>query len=356
MSFAGFKKQLNKTSQFLSEKVGGNKGSELEDDIVDLGRKLDVVNECVEGMQTKTKEYLQPNPTARTKMAMQSSYQKARGQVAAVKYPQPEFNLAEVFSKFGGGLNDMSAYALSLSDLGSSFNELSEAKDGMEINVSQNFLEPLFEMQQKELKEIAHHRKKLEGRRLDFDYKKNKGDRVTLEELEAAENKFLESKQLCINSMSNFMDNDVEHISQLLHFAESIRDYHKECGNILDSLTQSLSSKLTEAASQPRMERRDVMSIRDSSSVNSYDGISAPSTPPKQSPKKGSVVISSPVMQKPAARALYEFDAENEGELSFPEGAIINLTSRIDENWLEGSCNGRNGYFPESFVEIIVPL
>lgn len=40
----------------------------------------------------------------------------------------------------------------------------------------------------------------------------------------------------------------------------------------------------------------------------------------------------------------------------FQENDIIQLLDRVDENWYEGSVNGRTGYFPQSYVQIITPL
>ncbi len=56
------------------------------------------------------------------------------------------------------------------------------------------------------------------------------------------------------------------------------------------------------------------------------------------------------------ASALYQFDAENENELSFQAGDVITLLSQLDENWYEGELNGATGIFPTSYVEIMTPL
>lgn len=54
-------------------------------------------------------------------------------------------------------------------------------------------------------------------------------------------------------------------------------------------------------------------------------------------------------------RALYEYSAIAEEEISFPEGAIIRLLRKddngIDDGWWEGEYMGKRGVFPSIVVE-----
>uniref|UniRef100_A0A8D3DDB7 BAR domain-containing protein n=1 Tax=Scophthalmus maximus TaxID=52904 RepID=A0A8D3DDB7_SCOMX len=62
MSVAGLKKQFHKASQLLSEKISGAEGTKLDEDFLEMERKIEVTNKSVFDLLSKTTEYLQPNP------------------------------------------------------------------------------------------------------------------------------------------------------------------------------------------------------------------------------------------------------------------------------------------------------
>uniref|UniRef100_A0A0P6FDA1 Endophilin-A n=1 Tax=Daphnia magna TaxID=35525 RepID=A0A0P6FDA1_9CRUS len=390
MAFAGLKKQINKANQYVTEKMGAAEGTKMDDDFVEMERKTDVTYELVEELQMKTKEFLQPNPTARAKMAAVKGISKLSGQAKAATYPQPEGTLGETMLVYGRKLGEESVFGAALIESGETMKQLADVKYALDDNVKQNFLEPLHHLQSKDLKEVLHHRKKLHGRRLDFDCKKRKqtkggtGSSVTEDEIRQAEEKFAESLHLAQMGMHNILDNDVEQIAQLAFFAEGLLEYHKQCTDILKVLTETLHDKRNEAASKPRKEfipktLADLpMSMggemisstgrtTPSSLTEGLNGMNNAKTPsavsPGSAPGWDPFGQNAPVPQgrtnsrpQPSATAVYDFDPENPGELGFKEGDCITLTSRIDENWFEGSLNGKTGFFPVNYVHVTVPL
>uniref|UniRef100_A0A182SE31 BAR domain-containing protein n=1 Tax=Anopheles maculatus TaxID=74869 RepID=A0A182SE31_9DIPT len=117
MAFAGLKKQINKANQvtcfgsrYVTEKMGGAEGTKLDLDFMEMERKTDVTVELVEELQAKTKEYLQPNPTARAKMAAVKGISKLSGQAKSNTYPQPEGILADCMLTYGKKLGEDSIF------------------------------------------------------------------------------------------------------------------------------------------------------------------------------------------------------------------------------------------------------
>ncbi|KAM3938380.1 endophilin-A1 [Leptodactylus fuscus] len=351
MSVAGLKKQFHKATQKVSEKVGGAEGTKLDEDFKEMERKVDVTSRAVMEIMTKSIEYLQPNPASRAKLSMINTMSKIRGQEKGPGYPQAEALLAEAMLKYGREIGDESNFGPALADVGEAMRELSDIKDSLDIEVKQNFIDPLQNLHDKDLKEIQHHLKKLEGRRLDFDYKKKRQGKITDDEIRQALEKFDESKEIAESSMFNLLEMDIEQVSQLSALVQAQLEYHKQAVQILQQVSVKLEQRIRDASIQPRREYqpkpRMSLELTLPSENNQHNGGISLATTPKPSGAP---------MDQPCCRALYDFDPENEGELGFKEGDIITLTNQIDENWYEGMLHGQSGFFPINYVEILVPL
>nr|XP_046263622.1 endophilin-A2-like isoform X2 [Scatophagus argus] len=360
MSVAGFKKQFYKASQMVSEKVGGAEGTKLDEDFKDLERKADITSKAVVEVIGKTSEYLQPNPATRAKLSMLNTVSKIRGQVKSPGYPQPEGLLGECMTKYGRDMGEDTNFGGALTDFGESMKRLAEVKDSLDIDVKQNFIDPLQAVVEKDIKDIQHHLKKLEGRRLDYDYKKKRQGKIQEEEIRQALEKFHESKELAESSMHNLLETDVEQVSQLSSFVESLVQYHRQALQIFEDLSDKLRERVNDAQSRPRREYTpkprpafDYGEVEDSNGGYSPAAASPPAYSPGPSFQRSSFK-SRP--SEPCCKALYDFEPENDGELGFREGDVITLVSQIDENWYEGSLRGKSGYFPNNYVEVMVPL
>eukprot|EP00126_Sphaerothecum_destruens_P009854 Sdes_comp20609_c0_seq1m15636 len=92
-------------------------------------------------------------------------------------------------------------------------------------------------------------------------------------------------------------------------------------------------------------------SAQDSSSSNLYsksnDSVPTPSFAPPTRPRPS-------VPSKPTAKALYDFEAQQDGDLGFRAGDIIIITKKTlsSNDWWEGECKGKRGSFPANYVSM----
>nr|CAG8581117.1 14395_t:CDS:10 [Entrophospora candida] len=61
-----------------------------------------------------------------------------------------------------------------------------------------------------------------------------------------------------------------------------------------------------------------------------------------------------PRKKQPTAVALYDFDGEQDGDLTFSKGDVITITKQSEStnDWWTGKCKGKEGIFPANYVEL----
>ncbi|KAI6182963.1 BMA-UNC-57, isoform d [Aphelenchoides bicaudatus] len=310
-----------------------------------MEKKIDLTYELVTALTSGTNEYLQPNPATRAKMATMGALSKVRGTTKSQSYPQTEGLLADTMSKYGRGLGDDSDLGKALVDASEAFRQMADIKYQLEDVVKHNFLDPITHLQNNELKDVNAHRTKLKGRRLDYDCKKRKQTRD--DELLQAEEKLEESKKITEQAMFNVLSNDVEQISQLKALIDAQVDFHQQTLNVLENLKGQLNNRMKECTNRPRREHfvKPVLTDRtprDRSPVGSMvsgthnlnfnDNASVNSAPPPYALNGHSNDFGNassfnaapiPTKQKASCKALYDFEAQNPGELEFKEEFVF---------------------------------
>ncbi|KAL7018450.1 hypothetical protein ACKWTF_010758 [Chironomus riparius] len=219
-----------------------------------MEKKTDATADMVDDLQTKTKEFLQPNPAARAKMVAIKLSSGSQAQKA--QYPQTEGILGNAMTSHGKKLGEDDPLGSALMETGESLKQIADVKYSLDNNVKQNFLEPLQHLQNSDIKEVLHHRKKLSNRRLDYDGKRRKQLKggISDDEVRMAQDKFRESLHNASTSMHHLLENDVELISQLAVFSESLMTYYQQCAEIMQELTSKLYEKKSEAMNRPKKQ------------------------------------------------------------------------------------------------------
>ncbi|OCT66931.1 NADPH oxidase activator 1 [Xenopus laevis] len=65
--------------------------------------------------------------------------------------------------------------------------------------------------------------------------------------------------------------------------------------------------------------------------------------------KDPNLCVGRPILYR--MKAQYDYQAEGPADLSFQQGDVISILSEVNQEWLEGHCNGNIGIFPKCFAK-----
>uniref|UniRef100_A0A3Q3EBI2 Sorbin and SH3 domain containing 3 n=1 Tax=Labrus bergylta TaxID=56723 RepID=A0A3Q3EBI2_9LABR len=169
-----------------------------------------------------------------------------------------------------------------------------------------------------------------------------------------------------VSELSRFeaeLDSEIQGLERRL----SQKKQHRGRGEVLSPRPDSARAKFNFQAQSPKelmLQKGDIVYIHRQVDANWFEGEHHgragifPTTyveilPPTEKPTP----IKSPTLQVldyGEAVALFNFNADLPVELSFRKGEVINITRRVDDQWLEGRITGtsRSGIFPASYVQV----
>ncbi|CAH8632655.1 unnamed protein product [Heterobilharzia americana] len=111
----------------------------------------------------------------------------------------------------------------------------------------------------------------------------------------------------------------------------------------------ALSLKDTSSSVSSNLNPRPISSSNEISSLYPRSQLLFDSTSSFLTSSNTSKPVNHP--SKGYVRAVYDFEAAEDNELTFKAGDIILLLDDSDENWWLGSCNNNKGLFPAQFVK-----
>ncbi|KAG0341389.1 hypothetical protein BG004_006046 [Podila humilis] len=65
------------------------------------------------------------------------------------------------------------------------------------------------------------------------------------------------------------------------------------------------------------------------------------------------MVVSETLEVQVLVRAMYDFDSEDATNLTFKKDDVIQVLAQLESGWWAGHCQGRQGWFPSNYVEVI---
>jgi hypothetical protein len=341
-----FKSGWDKLGQRTRETLGSGDKTSISSDLLETVRTAEVIKKNYEAIISKTEAYL--NSSGRFNIF------NSKEKLTRLPVYLLASSLKEASTNLDGD-NDLSSNYNECSEM---LMELAQYELDFDMEVRSKFLQPKIDFVKTYIKEAFHQYDKLKSRRLDYDAKRHKLKEAKPDkapkyemELQLSQRKLEESTEVCRQYFSYIVDQKERTLAQraeLMSFMQAMKVYYELCYEKLKALDDQwqFSENMTYVSpfKPPTIDRNYNSPILESSSGLSVSSNynRSPTPPPLPTYRR-----------LPQCRALYDFKAQQSGDLELHVGDIIEITHQTDKDWWEGMVDGRVGIFPSNYVETI---
>ncbi|XP_048773858.2 endophilin-B1-like isoform X6 [Ostrea edulis] len=353
---------FNRAVQFTEEKLGSAEKTELDAHFENLLQRADKTKVWTEKILKQTESVLQPNPNIRMEDFVYEKLDKKK---------RDRVNHHEVLGQMlvdgGNDFGPGTTYGNALVKCGQAQLRIGNSEREFIQATSNNFLQPLHNFLEGDMKTIQKEKKILETKRLDLDASKNRlrkakstsqpqmlstlntDDAVSRAETElrVAQAEFDRQAEITKLLLEGVSSAHAHHLRCLNDFIEAQLTYYAQCQQYISDLQRQLGSY------------SQTVGVGNSSSNSSGAGISSsiPTSVPLQpsAPPQINVIAATPNVEKKQARVLYDYDAADSSELTLLADELITVyrTPGMDPDWLMAERGPQKGKVPTTYLEVL---
>ncbi|CAG8469419.1 4229_t:CDS:2 [Paraglomus brasilianum] len=382
------KKNIGKFKQWTGEKLGSSHKTETTYEFKELQQKADARNNGYEKILTTTNSYLKTIGKKKTSFDDRSR-------------SLPIESLGAAMRVFGEELGSDSEFGVALVKFGIANEKIASAQLEYLTRVKDEFLDGVNAVTA-DIKLYQALKKKLESRRLDYDAKQNRVQKSkkekpeleeemqaakqkyeeTLEDLENKINTIFEHEEHSVKDVSSFLDAQFEFFKRGYEILAEVKEDWVEVNSGTTSRRPLISRRSTRDSRTSRDDTEDQLSDDDTRSYSNDSRSKKAGTSRSSGTVSKPKSLKSNVSNKPTrslspssyskdsssssgakkVKAIYEFEASGDDELTIAVDDVITVTEEIDEGWWNGEITDpdgtvRSGMFPANYTtEINEPI
>ncbi|XP_046376372.1 endophilin-B1-like isoform X2 [Haliotis cracherodii] len=365
---------INRAVQFTEEKLGSAEKTELDAHFENLLQRSDKTRIWTERVLKGTECVIQPNPNQRMEDMMYEKLEKKKKDRMTSSESLGQ-HMVDAGNDFGPG----TSYGNALIKSGQAQMRIGNAEREYVQSTVNNFLTPLKNFLEGDMKTIMKERKLLENKRLDLDACKSrlrKAKSTTAQQqtspeasyddviakaeadLRVAQSEFDRQAEITKILLEGVNSTHAHHLRCLNDFIEAQGNFYAQCSQYIRDLQSQLGS--VSAATPPSGDMDYSVGSATSMGGGAPSNMHSSSVPNSNSPLMPSappaIQVTAPTpTEKKQARVLYDYDAADSTELSLLADELIMVykVAGLDDDWLMAERGSQRGKVPVTYLEVL---